>query len=338
MAGMAPELSQRILDLLSSNPSGIPQSHIHRALGVSKAYVSIILKDMERRGVIYRDKVGNSYIVKLATKPSQIGRKLKLGIVWSSEYLFLGHFAKALRNVLGLDLAITVYPSALQATSAIIRGEIDAVLSPLVTQLYAYISTKSIVIVGGGAGGGAMIYEFPRSRSNILISSEASSMDLCRVAALKKGAIEQEDVRYFATPSEAIETIRRGKARYAVLWHPLTEYVKSIDHSKVVECSEFEELKYCCTLATSGNMDIETVKRISIVYRDSIEEFLKQPLRYLDWYSSITGIDTTLLKKALNVYTYTPEIDARSVWRVIETLNLNVPQKSSVIKAILSHF
>ncbi len=334
---MSLELFQKILDILAKNPNGVPQSYLYRALGVSKAYISMVLRNMERCGMVYRVRVGNSYMVKLASKTLQISKRLKLGIVWSSEYLFLGHFAKALKDKLDMDITVNVYPSALQATLAIIMGEVDAVLSPLVTQLYAYILARNMVIVSGGAGGGAKIYEFPKSRSNTIVSSEISTMDFCRLIAGKKRIVEYEGVRYFTTPSEAIEIIKMGKARYAVLWHPLTEYIKSIEHSVVVECSEFEELKHCCTLAIARSIGIEMIEKVADIYRSAIDEFLKQPLKYLEWYSSITGIDIALLKKALNVYTYTSEIDIKSVDRVIETLNLSIPQKSIIFNAILSH-
>lgn len=335
---MSLELFQKILNLLTKNPDGIPQSYLHKALGVSKAYMSIVLRDMERNGIIYRVRVGNSYIIKLASRALQKNyRRLRLGVVWSSEYLFLGHFAKALKDKLDMDITINVYPSALQTTLAIIRGEVDAILSPLVTQLYAYILARDIAVVGGGANGGAKIYEFPKSKSDTIISSEISTMDFCRLIAVKRKVIEYGDVRYFTTPNEAIEIVKMGKARYAILWHPLTEYIKSIEHSVIAECNEFEELKYCCTLAISRNLGIEIIEKITDVYRNAIDEFLKQPLKYLEWYSSITGIDIDLLKKALNAYTYTSEIDIKSVQRIIETLNLSIPQKNIIINAILSH-
>ncbi|MCS7111532.1 MAG: hypothetical protein N3D82_01570 [Ignisphaera sp.] len=334
---MTSEISQRILDMLSRNLDGIPQSYLHRAVGVSKSYISMILKNMERSGIIYRIRIGNSYIVKLASRATQICNKLKLGIVWSSEYLFLGHFAKALKDILNVDLSINVYPSALQATSAIARGEIDAVLSPLITQLFAHILTRNVLIVGGGAGGGAKIYKFPKSRSSTTISSETSSMDLCRLVAVRKGMVEEEDVKYFTTPSEAIEIIRMGRARHAVLWHPLTEHIKNVEHSVVAECGEFEELTHCCTLAISRNVGTELVEKISSIYKSAIDKFVKQPLRYIDWYSSITGIDAATLKEGLKTYTYTPEISIRSIHRVVETLGLSIPQKSTLLNAILLH-
>lgn len=332
---MTSEIFKKILNILSRNPDGVPQPYIHRSLGVSKAYISIILRDMERQGIIYRVRIGNTYVVKLAGRATPIHKNLKLGIVWSSEYLFLGHFAKLLRDTLNMNLTVNVYPSAIQATLAIIRGEIDGVLSPLMTQLYAYILTRSIVIVGGGAGGGAMVFEFPRSSSDTIISSEASSMDLCRLVASRRGIIEYGSVRYFSTPNEALEIIKRGRARYAVIWHPLTEFTKQITHRIVVECGDFEEIKHCCTLALSRAIDAETVEKVSEIYRTAIDAFLKQPLRYVEWYSSITGIDVALLKEALSIYRYRSDIEIRSVKRILETLNLDIPQKDAVLNDVL---
>ena len=329
------EIFKKILDILSRNPDGVPQPYIHRSLGLSKAYISILLRNMEKQGIVYRVKVGNTYVVKLTKRVTPTHNNLRLGIVWSSEYLFLGHFAKLLRDSLNINLTVSVYPSAIQATSAIIRGEVNGVLSPLMTQLYAYILTRGIVIVGGGAGGGAMVFEFPKSGSDVIISSEASSMDLCRFIATRKGIVEYGNVRYFGTPNEALEIIKRGRARYAVIWHPLTTFTKLVTHRVVAECGDFEEMKHCCTLALSRTMDTETVEKVSEIYRVAIDAFLKQPLRYVEWYSSITGIDTALLKEALRIYRYAADIEIRSVKKVLETLNLDIPQKDTVLNNVL---
>jgi predicted transcriptional regulator len=329
------DVFQKIIDILAKNPNGIPQSYIHRSLSVSKAYISIILKGMEKQGIIYRTKIGNTYIVKLAGKAPLNNKVLRLGIVWSSEYLFLGHFAKTLKNLYNIDLTVNVYSNALQATLAIIRGEIDAVLSPLVTQLYAYILSRNIVIAGGGAGGGATLYEFPKSKTDIIISSEASSMDLCRLIASKRKIIEHEGVRYFTTPNEALEFIKRGKARYAVIWHPLTEFVKPIEHRVVIDCGEFEEIKHCCTLALSKFIGIENIEKISAAYRNAIIEFLHSPVKFIDWYSSITNIDSSILRKALNAYRYTYEIDSKDIQTVVDAININIPQKHAMLNAII---
>jgi len=329
----------KILEILSSNPDGVLQSYLVKALSVSKAYVSLVLRDLERRGVVYRVRIGNAYVVKLASARREapaFSGVLRLGVVWSSEYLFLGHFAKLLRDREGLGLEVRIYPSALQATLALIRGEVEAALSPVVTQVYGYIISKGLAIVGGGAAGGGYVYEIPSSRASTIISSEVSSMDLCRTLAIKKRLVDvsEEDTTYFSSTQEAIGMARRGLARYAVIWHPINIDLEKIGGKRILRCSEFEELSACCTLAIVRSLDMEAIEKISRVYREAIEHFNRNKTRYLEWYSSITGIDTATLRKALDEYTYSPELSPKLFNKIIDALGLEAPNKNSLRQAI----
>ena len=276
------DVYRRVLEVLSQHPEGVPQSTLYKVLSVSKSYISRVIKDLERLGLVYRVRVGNTYIVKVSRPATRVftGRRLALGVVWSSEYLFLGHFAKLLRDRLSIDLEVKVYPSALRATLAIVLGEVDSVLSPLVTQLYAYAISKSFKIVGGGAYGGAAIYEIIHAKEDTVISSEMSTMDLCRSLAMDKGVIEATNVEYFNSPEEAINNVKMGRARYAVVWHPLTQSIESLG-KRVAECTDFEEIRYCCTFAVSNTVSEDYIEKIAEIYRESIEKFQREPTRFV---------------------------------------------------------
>ncbi|HDI02052.1 MAG TPA: MarR family transcriptional regulator, partial [Ignisphaera sp.] len=234
-----------ILKILSEKPDGVPQSTLAKTLRISKSYLSTLLRDLELQGLIYRVRIGNSYIVKVVRPMISTyhrvyqRKKLKLGIVWSSEYLFLASFAKLLKKRLSLDLEIIVYPSALKTTTALIRGEVDAILSPVITQLYAYALAKELIIVGGGASGGAAIYEIKDSKSETVASSELSTMDVCRAMAIHKNIIDTKDTRYFHEPDEALRIAKQKKARYMVVWHPITESLRRIADRELVKCGDF---------------------------------------------------------------------------------------------------
>jgi len=329
----------KIIETLSNFPEGVPQTYLAKALGISKSYLSLVLRDLEKKGLVYRVKVGNLYIVKLVKIGSRFlseGRVLKLGIVWSSEYLFLGYFAKMLKDKNDVELKVSVYPNALQVVLALLREEVDIVLSPLVTQVYGYILSKGLAIVGGGAGGGGYIYEIPDSRSDTIVSSEISTMDFCRALALKRSYIETPTggTKYFDSAQEAISIAKRGLARYLVVWHPINIDIESVGGRKIFECSEIEELNYCCTLAVSRSLGFETIEKIANIYRESIELFNKGKDRFIEWYSYIVGIDTAILRKALNEYTYNPELTPRQFNKIIDSLGLEVPTKNYIYRAI----
>lgn len=329
----------RLLEIVSNFPNGVLQTYLAKALGISKSYLSLLLKDLESQGVIYRIKVGNTYIVKKAVPHNVLdrrepGRILRLGIVWSSEYLFLGHFVKQLKDKEGIEVKVYVYPSAMHATMALIRGDIDAVLSPLVTQIYGYILSKSFVVVGGGAGGGGYIYELPHSTSNTVISSEASTMDLCRFIALKRRYIDASKTEYFSSIHEALTMIKKGSARYIVVWHPLNLEAEAVGGRKILNCLDLEEASYCCTLALSRAIEHDLIDRISRVYRGSIEVFTKDRERFLEWYSAIVGINLSVVKKALNEYTYAVELEPKYISKLLDVLGLEVPTKERLYQAI----
>ncbi len=336
---MDENLRLRIVKLLAQHRSGVTQATLARALGVSKSYLSAVIRELEKQGIIYRIRLGNSYIVKLAQQEIRTEanpRVIRLGIVWSSEYLFLAPFAKILRDKLGIYLHVSVYPSATQATLALIRGEIDAVLSPLVTQIYAFLFAKNLVIAGGGARGGAAIYTIPNTESSAIASSELSTMDLCRALAMRRGIIDAESTRYFRQPDEAIAMAKLRKVKYVVVWHPLTHSMERLGMKRIAMCSEFTEIGYCCTLALSRTLDTELMEKISKIYSESIELFRNRPELYLDWYSAITGIDTATLRKAVEAYSYEPYLDTKRVILTAQAMRIEVPDiRTLILDAIL---
>lgn len=331
------DIAAKILEILSKFPDGVPQPNLAKSLGLSKSYLSIVLRDLERQGLIYRARVGNTYVVKRAVYTNSTDksstRVLRLGIVWSSEYLFLGHFAELLREN-GVELNVLVYPNAIQTILALVRGEVDGVLSPLVTQLYGYLLFRDIAIIGGGATGGGYVYEFPHGSKNTVISSELSTMDLCRYIAIKRSYIEPQSTDYFSSASNAIAMVRRGAARYAVVWHPLNLEMESLGGRKLLDCSSFEEIGVCCTLALSRRLGKELLDTVARIYKKSIEVFMRDRERYLDWYSSITGIDISVIKKSLKEYTYEPELSLKVFSRVVDALGLEIPTRSKLYESI----
>jgi predicted transcriptional regulator len=328
----------KILEFLSRFPDGVAQSEIAKALGVSRSYASIVLRYLERSGLVQRVRVANTYIVRLArpNPTTSLGNVLRLGVVWSSEYLFLGHFAKMLRDSLGIELKVLVYSNALRAVSALISGEVDATLSPLTTLIYGFIASKAFFIVGG-AGGGGYIYEVPNSRSSAVISSEVSSMDLCRALAIKSRYIDavESDTDYYTSADEAVSVVRKGLARYAVVYHPINISVELAGGRKVLNCNEVEELTQCCTLAVSRGLGIEKASAVARVYREAIDAFARDRERYLDWYSAVIGVDVSVLKKALNEYSYSPDLSMNVVDKVVNALGIEVPSRTALRKAFL---
>lgn len=330
-------LKLKLLELLSSSSEGIPQPHLAKALGISKSYLSQLLKDLERQGMVYRVRLGNVYVVKKALPKDVVsvsGRTLRLGIVWSSEYLFLGHFVKMLRDREGYEIKVHVHPNAMQAVLALINGRVDGVLSPLVTQIYGYIISKGFVIAGGGGRGGGYVYEIPNGVVDTVISSELSTMDFCRLIAMKRGYIDSTSTRYFTSAEEAIALARRRSARYAIVWHPVNLSIELLGGRRLLCCPDFEEIYHCCTLALSKSLGTEVIDRVSRIYKEAIEAFNRDRERFIEWYSALVGIDLPTVKKALTEYNYDPELDVKRFSRILDALGIDVPSRSSIHQAL----
>jgi len=330
-------VKDKVFKIISENPDGIPQSTIHKVLGISKSRVCEVLKELESEGVIVRVKVGNQYIVKprvkVYTSPLNV-KTLKLGIVWSSEYPFITPFAKMLREKMNVNLEVIVYPSALKATWALANGEVDLALSPLITQLYAYSLTKSLKIISGGAYGGAAIVENKGASDDKIASSELSTMDMFRVIVVKNKLVLPSSTTYFSTPDDAIKLIRCGDVRYFVVWHPLIETLTLHYGLKVIVEGKELGLNYCCTLAASTKLDRRLRERIAKVYRDAIEKFTKSPERWIEWYSIKVGIPVDIVKRGLKHYSFRPYLDLKLIIDMLRSADIEMPSRVTVLNAI----
>ncbi len=335
------KVKELILKIISENPDGVPQSSIHKTLGISKSRASEILRELERLGVIVRIKIGNQYIVK-ATKyikgesltPSKV---LRLGIVWSSEYPFITPFAKMVKERLNMSLEVIVYPNALSATWSLVRGDVDLVLSPLITQLYAYSLTKSLKIIGGGAYGGSLILENTKCKGDDVASSELSAMDACRAIASKEVIGVVGKTYYFSNPQrDVVKFYREGRIKYFVIWHPLTEKLMSLGLKKIASCSDLG-INYCCTLASSIKLDWNLRAKISNIYQESINEFLKSPEKWLEWYSLRVGIPIDILRRGIKMYGFRPYLNKTLIREMLNKVGINLPSPDVLNEALELH-
>ncbi len=328
-------IKEKILKLLSNYPEGILQSNIYRALNVSKSRVSEVLKDLEYSGLVVRVRVGNQYVVKSRVHVGSVlrGRVVRLGIVWSSEYPFITPFIKLLKDRLGFEVSVTVYTNAITATSALVRNEVDLALTPLITQLYAYSLTKSLRILGGGVYGGSAVMVSQSSTNDEVLCSEFSTMDLCRLLAINEGLIDTSTTKYFSNPlTDLLPNIKYRKFKYVVVWHPLTEYLRMHNYKYVVSCSDLG-IKYCCTLASTTAIDSDLRSKISEIYQIALEEYSRDPSKWVEWYSALVGISPDLIVKSVNEYKLQPYIDLGLIREALSKARLGIPDINSLLNA-----
>lgn len=59
-----------------------------------------------------------------------------MGLVWSSEYPFLTIFAKKVKEKLNAIIKTVVFTSSIQATRALVLGDLELALTPAITQIH----------------------------------------------------------------------------------------------------------------------------------------------------------------------------------------------------------
>lgn len=321
-------LRERLLELLAASQGEyVPQSYIHSALGASKSRVSELLRELEAEGLVERKSLGRAKLVRLlpgAARPAgQRRRSLRLGLVYSSEYAFLGYLAKKLA-ARGVSLELVVYDNAIRAAEELAEGRVDAGLFPLVTQLYFYAALPTFKVVGGGARGGYGVYA-PEAPEPVALSTKLSTMDLVRATAPElRGA----EARYYSSAGELSRLLRGGWRGYVVAYHPLSEEAERLGYRAVASWRELE-IPHCCTLAASNALGREALDSLSELYRESLEEYEGNRERYAEWYSAKTGIPLELVRRALREYEVAPCVSEGALLEVAERLAPRVPHASA---------
>lgn len=334
MRGRMSSLKERILGLLKSyKGSWIPQSHIHRALGVSKSRVSEILGELEKEGLVARRVVGRSKIVYVYPDVGEreveaVGRLIRVGLVFSSEYLFMSAFAKGL-EASGYRVEVRVFNDGIKATRALAEGLVDIAVSPLVGQLYLYPTYRTYRIILAGLWGGFRVLSL--GKPGPIHSSAISTMDYARRVAVARGGLEADETRYYWSSDEVLK-IKPGEG-YVVTWHPI--YLKLVEEgARVVYGPEELDVKFCCTLGVSTAVSKRARRAIARAYFNALETYAREPERGLEYYSSLTGIDTSTLKSATREYRVAEGLDIKLVRGILREYAPTIPAHSIYEEAV----
>uniref|UniRef100_A0A7J3XYU3 MarR family transcriptional regulator n=1 Tax=Thermogladius calderae TaxID=1200300 RepID=A0A7J3XYU3_9CREN len=327
-------LKERILGLLKSyKGSWIPQSHIHRALGVSKSRVSEILAELEKEGLVARRVVGRSKIVYVypdigEREVETVGKLIRVGLVFSSEYLFMSAFAKGL-EASGYRVEVRVFNDGIKATRALAEGLVDISVSPLVGQLYLYPTYRTYRIILAGLWGGFRVLSL--GRPGPIHSSAISTMDYARRVAVARGGLEADETRYYWSSDEVLK-IKPGEG-YVVTWHPI--YLKLVEEgARVVYEPEELDVKFCCTLGVSTAVSNRARRAIARAYFNALETYAREPERGLEYYSSLTGINISTLKSATREYKVAEGLDIKLVRGILREYAPTIPARSIYEEAV----
>ena len=62
------------------------------------------------------------------------------------------------------------------------------------------------------------------------------------------------------------------------------------------------EVEFCYVLGVSNTLSRRELGVVAMAYYESLEEYLRSPDKYLDYYSVTTGVDVSVLRSAVREY------------------------------------
>jgi len=245
---------------------------------------------------------------------------LRLGVVYSSEYLFLQSLVKKLERK-GFRIEITPFRDGLKLTRALGEGRVDIALSPLPSQLYLYPAYRNYTIILAGLKGGFRVLSL--GGEGPVYSSMITTMDYMRHLLITEGLIPASKTVYYDDPNTLLKKNRRG---YIVTWHPVYLELESKGFKPIITPSDID-IHFCCTLAISKKLDERTRHTIASIYLSSLEEYKRNPEKGLEYYSLVTGIHSSILKSAIEEYSVAEDLDLKTVDEITRNFAPLIPYK-----------
>ena len=290
---------ERILEVLSQKRQ-VPQSELWRIAGVSKSRASEVLKELENEGLISKRRLlGRNVVVKLTNQ-------LRIGIIRAAEYPFVIPFMRRL-NANGYKTDLLVYDNGIEATRALVNGQVDLALSPFITQALFSAVAGIKILAGGAKGGGALV----GGDFNAVGSTVMSSMDLW--LHMEFGNV---DVIPFSSGKEMAEAFLSRKVGAVAIWEPYVTLLERAGH----RARRFDLLD-CCTLSSRPDLDSDKLIRL---YYESFNDFRSAMDRWAGVYAEAIGEEYSLISSALKNYEFDPTLDKRMLERQLRVLGIKL--------------
>ncbi len=322
---MKTDIKQKLIRILEeAGPRGYTQRELIYILGVSKGYLSLIVSQLEKSGVVVRYRgPGKTVVVKLTkyTHPST-GKFIRFGIVKSTEYIFLPILLKKLRDR-GYETELVFYPNVRELATSLAKGRLHIAMLPIYTQLaYRFFGAPIKSIQGGAVGGGFVVYrggeikELIDSYEKISVySSQISTMEILSHALMRRMRSRYE-IRFYRDPGELVERNKKRSNVVMSTWEPYATYLQEKGF-KTSPYREFLGEYHCCTLTIHENLMTGLRDLIKTIYSETLREAMRRFDDALDQYSRILGVEKDLLVKTSRDYLYRDYLDINEVERLI---------------------
>ncbi|MGC8569334.1 MAG: DUF7343 domain-containing protein [Nitrososphaeria archaeon] len=321
---MDKDAERRIIELLKDGEA--LQSSIPRSLGLSRSRVSEVLSELERRNLIVRRRIGRNYVVSLSSA-ARPGRRIRLGIIRSSEYGYVVPLSRILRDR-GYELEIRIYENGADVMRELASGRLEFGISPLVMQIFMASLRFPIRIVAPAGSGGAHLFGRSSMERLRALTSRLSTMELLLRTAVNQSMLrEPSSVEYFDDPADAVLRFTSGRADVISIWEPFATQLRRMGYS---ELADYGDEHYCCSLSAHSSIDSDFVESFVRLFQSSIQEYTRNPQAYAPAYASLLGLPYSIVSDSIRSYRYHYELDAGIIRRQLELAGIRVPSPSSI--------
>ncbi|MEM0043910.1 MAG: MarR family transcriptional regulator [Sulfolobales archaeon] len=319
-------IKDKILRIIEeAGPRGVSQREIVYITGSSKGYVSDVIDELERRGLVIRYRgPGRIVFVRHAKYVHPLtGRRIRIGFVRASEYIFMPDMIEGLKD-LGFTTEVVLFDNVFDVARSISRGEIHMGMIPIYTQIgYRAYGAPIKMIPGGALGGGFLasledVEDIASKHDKVIIAtSPLSTMEILSHSIMRSMRISYE-IGYYKNPREVIEKLSSGSAHAASLWEPYaSESSRALKNIKIRSYREILGEYHCCTLAVHENLVQGLYDEILKIYIESLERSRKNMDRAVERYSNMINTDINVLRKSVREYEYRDYIDPKIIGRII---------------------
>jgi predicted transcriptional regulator len=311
---MEGEVRERVIRVLEQfGRDGVSQGELVEVTGYSKSWISEVLKELERCGLVARvPGPGRSKRVVLSKYlDPAVGRVVRVAVVRASEYLYLPNFVGNLRRE-GYAVELVLYGNVSEATAAVARGDVHLAITPIYTQAaYRALGAPLRTYPGGALGGASIVYRGELGPA--VLSSRASTMEVAAVATYRYLRMEVGEFRYYVRPEEGVERFVRGEADAVAIWEPYASYLEDRGYRRLRPAELLGEY-HCCTLTRHENLSQEAERRVRSAWAKALEEVRRGAV--LEGLDELLGLDRASVERARREYRFTEEL----AWENVKSL------------------
>jgi predicted transcriptional regulator len=340
------KVERAILEILGTSKAGETyQSDLVRQSGFSRSRVSEVLSSLESRSLISRTALGkNSRISYSGTfrKPGKrSGKILRLGMIRASEYPFVLPFEKALREKMGFTLRFVFYDNGLDLSRDLSQMRLDLGIAPVLTHFVFFsIGSPIKMIAPAGAGGAAIVVNRSQRSSGKdfrVATTKLSTMELMLRSSIKDGDVPGSSrVSYYQSPKRMVSDLLSGEVDAACIWEPYSTMLsKKAGFKKLLRNKDSTKEHLCCALAAGNHIESGTLYQVAKTFNEALENYKKNPERYVTPYSTLLRYDPKLMQIASKEYAYPTELDPHKLAKQFERAGIKIPLTSTVKDAVL---